>query len=369
MPPAIDFDALAGKPGPASVLLRCIAEQHAWRSVDKAGHRVCPVARATLLRHSRLSLDQYHRALRRLCQLRLVATRMGYFKAVRMPHFELAGALRQALEGGVGVQSTAIQGGEIGTSQPVDVQLTAIQGGEIATTIRAGACAGARAGLESKKEKKAKKVSKQSSKAGVRSHAAVTGADVKQATGEQGAGRATGKKPSRYPPGRSVAEILAETQKAPASAPDSPSLEWVWRQACLDAYGGFVAPVTIKERAQLKHFVKSCPEGGGVAVLRHVVAEWATFVHFAQAEAGAYSLPGKPSVGFVVKYLGAAVNLWLEAGKAAAAIAPAATPTTAQAAPPPVPAAAPKAMPKPSADKASLDEVLALLGVPSKGAP
>ncbi len=358
-----DYDRLAGKPGPAARLLRCIDEHARRLSVPKDGLAWCPLPRHLALRETGLSLDQYHRALRRLRGLRLVSDRMAYFKAVRMPHFALLGPLgAPAVQGThqpggheLSVHSIAFQGGETATMEGPPVQSTAFQGGETPTTSRGGAPLAARAGLASKKEsKKEKKVSKTS----VHSHATVEEDNVKQDFGKAQAKTIMGKQ------GKTVAEVLSEAQSKPQSAAvpgKASSLEPVWRDAYALAFACFVPSLTVKERAQLKHFAKQCPGNAPpVAVLRFVVAHWAVFVGAAAADAGAYSLPGKPSVGFLAKHLGVAVNLWLEEQKLVAMKAAQSKP-----APLPVPVVpkAPAAVAKPSASegKATLDEVLAIL--------
>jgi hypothetical protein len=90
-------------------------------------------------------------------------------------------------------------------------------------------------------------------------------------------------------------------------------LEAMWKQTLAGVQGGFVPGLTAKQRGQLKHFMQACPEGSAAAVLETVLSDWMSFTIEAEAAAGIKSSPDQPHVGFLLKHVGAAVNLHLEA--------------------------------------------------------
>jgi hypothetical protein len=310
----IDTDALVGKPGPASKLLGCIAARYRLSTVERHGKPWCPIGRADLLWDSKLSLAQYHRALRTLRTMRLVTDQMAYFKAVRMPHFAL------------GVQLTAFQGGDTATLEGTELQTAAIQGGEIATYTRASAGAGLVSKKESKKEEEV-------SKTGAHSLASGEGGDLVKAM-----------------MGKTVAEILAASKAGPPKT-GKVDLSAVWQEAYHTAFKCFVPGLTLKERGQLKHFANACPAGSAAAVLRYAIGEWTLMAHTAAADNGAFSLPTKPNVGFLLKHVGVAVNLWIASSKPKAVFVPTVQPVQ--------PIAKPAA--QPVSDKATLAELMKIL--------
>ena len=90
-------------------------------------------------------------------------------------------------------------------------------------------------------------------------------------------------------------------------------LEAVWKQTLAEVTGGFVVGLTIKQKGQLKNFMQACPEGSAAAVLETVLRNWVEFALEAEADAGVKSSPDAPDVGFLLKHVGTAVNLHLEA--------------------------------------------------------
>ena len=143
--------------------------------------------------------------------------------------------------------------------------------------------------------------------------------------------------------------------------PDSlPALEELWRSRVAETYGGFVPNWTAKERGQMSNFRKICPPGAAPAVLEACLNDWALFATMAKANAGAWDLPARPTVSFLLKFVGVAVNLWLSKTKPKAQPKP-------KASPPPNPQQAPAAptVKPPGEEKASLETVLAAAFGPS----
>ena len=117
-------------------------------------------------------------------------------------------------------------------------------------------------------------------------------------------------------------------------------------------------PLTMKQRGQLKHLGKVCPPGKGADIVEHALRNWLEFVKAAEDDAGAYNTPARPSVAFLAKYVEVAVQL----------IAP--KPVLIGFQPKPKPQVELKLTAKPPApgsEKATLEEVLAIMGEPAGG--
>lgn len=114
---------------------------------------------------------------------------------------------------------------------------------------------------------------------------------------------------------RGVQQRLAEKLYKPDRVS---GLEAAWKKIHGEVHGGFVAAFTAKQRGQLKHFIKACPEGQAAAVLETCLRNWLSFTEAAEAAAGIKSSPDKPDVGFLLKHVGTAVNEHLEATQPAA---------------------------------------------------
>jgi hypothetical protein len=309
MSAAIDYDALAGKPGPASKVLGYIGDRFAALWIDKDGIKWTPISMADLRRDTKLSTRQIKYALQRFKRERMLQARMAYFKSNRVQHFAPMGYFL--------MQLIAFQGDKSVTLEPAEPAKTPIQGDKSVHTY-AGACAGA--GLDIKDIKKDKKVRKKE-KSCVRSHA----------TG----GQEDGMKSS----GKTVAEVLAESKgsSVDVASPSKPlPIATVWRNALIAKKAGFVPALTHKEVGQLKHFEKTCPPGSAVAVLQHAVANWHSFTQEAKTKVGAFGLPEQPVIGFLVKNLGVAVNFWLDAQETQATTAKMLAKMTAKPEPQPV---------------------------------
>lgn len=114
---------------------------------------------------------------------------------------------------------------------------------------------------------------------------------------------------------RDVQQRLAEKLHKPDKVA---GLEAAWKKIYGEVHGGFVAAFTAKQRGQLKHFIKACPEGTAAAVLETCLRNWVWFTEAAESAAGIKSSPDKPDVGFLLKHVGTAVNEHLEATQPAA---------------------------------------------------
>jgi len=113
---------------------------------------------------------------------------------------------------------------------------------------------------------------------------------------------------SMKPHGKSVAQLLADGGSGVVTThkPDSiAALEAAWRKGVL----GFVPPLTLQARGQLKHFIKACPPGTAEAIVEHVVSDWVGFTSAAKTDAAAFNIPTKPQLGFMLKFAGVAIAM------------------------------------------------------------
>jgi hypothetical protein len=150
-----------------------------------------------------------------------------------------------------------------------------------------------------------------------------------------------------------------ESTCADSAKPDSvPVLEQIWQEIVADTYGGFVPNWTNKERRQMRHFRDACPPGAAAPVLETCLRDWALFGVMAKSNAGAWDLPTRPTVAFLLKFVGVAVNFWQAKTKpkVPAAPNPDQGPPKPQQTPP-----QPIVKPAPGEEKASAEMVMAAL--------
>lgn len=69
--------------------------------------------------------------------------------------------------------------------------------------------------------------------------------------------------------------------------------------------------ITVEQKGMFKHFLDKCPNGEAVLVLEYTIRNWGKFVFQAEKSYSAYKVPALPSIGHVLKYIGAAVNLYI----------------------------------------------------------
>jgi DNA-binding transcriptional regulator YhcF (GntR family) len=154
------------------------------------------------------------------------------------------------------------------------------------------------------------------------------------------------------PRAKTVAEVLMSSPKI-LKKPPAVSIADRWRDVVIEVHGGYFVPLTMKQRGQLKHLRKVCPPGKAADIVEHALRNWLEFVTAAEDDAGAYNTPAQPSIAFLVKYVAVAVQL----------IAPKPVPMGFQ----PKPKIEVKLTakpPVPGSEKATLEEVLAIMADP-----
>lgn len=95
------------------------------------------------------------------------------------------------------------------------------------------------------------------------------------------------------------------------SSPIEVTLETLWRKTCAEVYGGFQPSLTLKHKKQLNDFAKRCPEGEAGSIVEYLVRNWIAFAKTAETKAGLYRVPSEPSIDFLLRNIGIAVNMYL----------------------------------------------------------
>lgn len=94
-------------------------------------------------------------------------------------------------------------------------------------------------------------------------------------------------------------------------------LENMWRRIVGKEHDTLVPRFTPHQRGQLRQFVERCPKGQARPVLETCLRDWSSFTDQAEKKAGAFKLPECPDVGFLLRYVGVAVNYHREKVKEA----------------------------------------------------
>lgn len=118
----------------------------------------------------------------------------------------------------------------------------------------------------------------------------------------------------------SASEILKGLKQKNGTLPEKKSsvqkLIDIWREL-VPKYNEakFVSAFTIKQKGQLVQFAKKC-EGHQESVLRYVLMNWIKYVKYVSKNQGVKVTPDTPTLGFLLKYVQEAVNLYMEANVA-----------------------------------------------------
>ena len=94
-----------------------------------------------------------------------------------------------------------------------------------------------------------------------------------------------------------------------------PDLKPIWLQEMDAAYAGEWHDLSAREKKGLREIAERC--AGGLRyyeedVVRYAIKNWSRFTARAKSAEGAYSIPDKPTVDFLQKYIRVAVNLYLK---------------------------------------------------------
>ena len=100
-------------------------------------------------------------------------------------------------------------------------------------------------------------------------------------------------------------EFVASTS---LSTDDPKALAHLLKTIVENEYGDYVPPPTSKELGQLKTFANRCPPGEAAETLRVCATDWAWFTATTKSNYGAFSLPERPTTGFLLKYVAGAVT-------------------------------------------------------------
>lgn len=93
-------------------------------------------------------------------------------------------------------------------------------------------------------------------------------------------------------------------------------LAGVWKSANEQTSGDFIPAPTVRELKMLKTFPLRCPEGKAASVIELCVKHWGDFTKKAADEEGAWSIPSKPTLEFLLKFIKTAINFALKTAEA-----------------------------------------------------
>lgn len=109
---------------------------------------------------------------------------------------------------------------------------------------------------------------------------------------------------------------IVEDHKAPSIFLPKPDLKSVWEKATSEAFPGEWHELSAWDKKQLHNLLQSCSGGylhnHAEQLLAHTIKNWRRFTENAEDGYGAFgSIPTRPTMPFLLKYLSAAVNLYL----------------------------------------------------------
>lgn len=116
--------------------------------------------------------------------------------------------------------------------------------------------------------------------------------------------------------GKTVEDIKAQLASSPSvlkKPGTTGALEQVWKQTYGEVYKTFVPAFTVKQRSQLKYLLGALPGGLGGPLLEHSIRYWSQVTGRAEKGAGAWNLPDRPNLDFLVKYLASAIEVFEQA--------------------------------------------------------
>jgi hypothetical protein len=121
--------------------------------------------------------------------------------------------------------------------------------------------------------------------------------------------------PSPPPTSTSIPSIVQD-DKAPSIFLPKPDLKSVWEKATREAFPGEWHELSASGKKQLHDLLQRCSGGylhnHAEQLLAHTIKNWRRFTENARDRDGAFgSIPTRPTMPFLLKYLGAAVNLYL----------------------------------------------------------
>lgn len=82
----------------------------------------------------------------------------------------------------------------------------------------------------------------------------------------------------------------------------------LWTEIIIELHGDYVPPFNGKQRKQLQTFDAACPPEQAAFTLETCMRCWDYFALKAKAEAGAFGIPQKPTLDFLLKHVAVAAN-------------------------------------------------------------
>jgi hypothetical protein len=109
---------------------------------------------------------------------------------------------------------------------------------------------------------------------------------------------------------KSVYDVVAARKgKTLLHKPDSAkALGRLWLSLVSEHHGPTVQNLNGKQHDQLKNFILAMPDGKAPEILELVITNWKEFTSHSKDEAGAFGIPSKPTLDFLLKYVQCAVS-------------------------------------------------------------
>jgi len=117
---------------------------------------------------------------------------------------------------------------------------------------------------------------------------------------------------TKYPAGMNASEVMGHIKSKPKHDPKSmiAKLEFIWKTnipLIIDSIK-FVKPLSMKEKGQLKLFITALGDVPPIPVFNNVLENWYEYALYVKDKCGISSVPEVPSIPFILKYAGEAVN-------------------------------------------------------------
>lgn len=86
----------------------------------------------------------------------------------------------------------------------------------------------------------------------------------------------------------------------------------IWHESFSKSYSDSFTALTAINRKQLNDFISKCPDGYGGNILAHSVLNWSELRLRAKLDEAAFNFPQKPTTAFLLRFITSATGLWMD---------------------------------------------------------